>query len=78
MNSLVFTRSVPPTIEEVIVYFNANGATAQEAETFFLLYEGRKWRSRNLQFLKNWKTPAFHWISSVIRHQPISARSASN
>lgn len=62
-----FTNHIPPRIEEVKVYFNQRGVKECEAEAFFLFYEAKNWTSKRGNYLKNWKTIAYHWIWSIFR-----------
>ncbi|WP_188938292.1 hypothetical protein [Puia dinghuensis] len=74
----LFVHHVPPSIEDVKGYFTEKGAPHREAEDFYHVYEKRHWTSRKGNFIINWKTVAFRWISSILQpphqslHQPKS------
>ena len=69
-NETLFTRSMPPSIEEVKIYFNQKGMPSMEAEHFFLFYEKKQWRSKGGNFLKSWKNIAWNWIKGVFSCEP--------
>lgn len=49
-------RSItPPTLEEIIEYFNQNGYKKTEAEKAFNFYAARGWKDSNDRKVKNWK-----------------------
>lgn len=70
MDQTIFTRQVPPTIQDVMTYFQEKGIPGQEAEAFFLVHEKRQWSTRKGKSLMEWKSAARRWIASVIRHGP--------
>jgi len=61
---------MPPTIEDVKIYFSQKGMPAPEAEQFFLFYEKKQWKSKNGNFLKSWKNVAYYWIATITSNQP--------
>jgi len=61
---------MPPSIQEVKMYFSQKGMPISEAETFFLFYEKKLWKSRRGNYFKNWKSIARRWIYSVIEEAP--------
>jgi hypothetical protein len=67
---LFSARGIPPTIQDVVRYFQEKGMPEPEAETFFLFYEKRGWASRKGKFFKTWKNLAYRWIASVIHQNP--------
>ena len=62
---------IPPTIEDVKVYFAQKGLSALEAEHFFILYEARGWRTRNGALVRKWKTVAYRWVLSAWLWNPL-------
>lgn len=66
----VYSNVIPPTIEDVRIYFSQKGMPDSEAECFFLFYEKKKWRSSKGNLLTNWKPIAYRWIGSVIQDSP--------
>jgi hypothetical protein len=66
----LFTKSMPPAIQSVKIYFSQKGMPDQEAEHFFLFYEKKQWKSKRGHYLKNWKNPAWSWIKEALRDQP--------
>lgn len=67
----LFTRKIPPRIEEVKIYFLQRGIPEKEAEEFFLFYEKKLWTSKNGNFFKNWKNIAYKWVATVLRNKPV-------
>lgn len=65
-----FSKAMPPTIQDVKIYFSQKGMAEAEAETFFLFYEKKQWTSRKGRFFKSWKSIAFRWIASVLKDKP--------
>ncbi|WP_162852653.1 hypothetical protein [Dinghuibacter silviterrae] len=61
---------MPPTIQDVKVYFNQKGMPEREAETFFLFYEKRLWTSKRGNFFKSWKSIARRWIDALLVEMP--------
>jgi hypothetical protein len=70
MKALPFTKSVPPRIQDVKIYFSQKGIPEAEAEAFFLVYEKRMWKSKKGNSLTNWKSLAYRWIASVLNDMP--------
>lgn len=66
----LYTQLMPPTIQDVKIYFGQRGMPEPEAETFFLLYEKKLWVNKKGAFYKNWKDMARRWIASVIHNNP--------
>jgi len=69
-NETLFTRTMPPSIEEVKIYFSQKGMPDMEAEHFFLFYEKKQWKSKGGNFLKSWKNIAWNWIKGVFSYKP--------
>jgi len=67
--SAIFPNSLPPRIEDVIIYFTQRGIPIAEAECFFLFYEKRGWKSKRGNFLKSWKNIAYQWILGIIKYE---------
>jgi hypothetical protein len=66
----VFTRTMPPRIQDVKIYFNQKGMPDLEAEHFFLFYEKKEWKGKKGNFMKSWKNIAWSWIQSALRDAP--------
>jgi hypothetical protein len=66
----VFSKAVPPTIQDVKAYFSQKGVSDREAEVFFLLHEKRQWTSKKGNVFKNWKAPAYRWIAGIWKLHP--------
>jgi len=69
-NELLFTGTMPPTIQEVKIYFSQKGMPDREADHFFLFYEIKKWKSKKGRPLKSWKNIARNWTMSVLSVKP--------
>lgn len=67
MKSAMISTKIPPTIEEVKSYFKQRGISEEEAESFFLFYEIKKWIDKKGNPLKTWKNAAYRWIASAIK-----------
>jgi hypothetical protein len=67
---ILFSKHIPPRIEEVKVYFNQRGVSEEEAEEFFLFYDSKKWTSKKGNLFKSWKHIAYRWIETVVQKQP--------
>ncbi|WP_127127866.1 hypothetical protein [Pseudoflavitalea rhizosphaerae] len=65
-----FAANMPPRVEEVRIYFSQKGIEEAEANTFFLFYEKKQWKSKTGNFLKNWKSAAYQWVVSVWKEKP--------
>ena len=70
-SEILFTQTMPPRIEEVIVYFLQKGIPQSEAEAFFLYYDRRHWISRRGNPFTGWKAVAYKWVVSVWRSNPL-------
>ncbi len=70
VNNELWPAAMPPRIEDVKIYFSQKGMNEKEAETFFLFYQFKHWRSKRGNFFKSWKGIAHGWIMSAIRAQP--------
>jgi hypothetical protein len=66
----VFTKIMPPRIQDVKIYFSQKGISDLEADHFFLYYEKKQWKNKNGLFLKSWKNCAWNWIKEILRDQP--------
>ena len=69
-NEALFTRTMPPGIEEVRIYFSQKGIPDLEAEHFFLFYERKQWKNKSGDFVKSWKNSAWGWIRGVVSEKP--------
>ena len=67
----LFSQMMPPTIQEVKIYFTQKGISEKEAEHFFFFYERKQWTSRKGNFFRSWKSIAYRWISSIWLAQPM-------
>jgi hypothetical protein len=70
IDEAIFSSRIPPTIEDVKVYFSQKGMPEPEAESFFLFQEKRQWATRQGRSLREWKRSARQWIAAVIQHHP--------
>lgn len=70
-NGTPFSNIMPPTIQEVKIYFAQKGISEQEAEHFFFFYERKLWKSKRGNFFKSWKSIAYRWIISIWFLQPL-------
>jgi hypothetical protein len=70
-NDAIFTKKMPPSIDDVKVYFSQKGMPEKEAEHFFLLNERRQWTSRKGTDIKNWKAIAYKWVMAVWKANPL-------
>ena len=66
----LFNPNMPPTIQDVQIYFSQKGMPDKEADHFFLFYEKKLWKSKKGQPLKSWKNIARSWIMSVLSVKP--------
>jgi len=64
------TDNIPPTIEEVAIYFDQRGVSFCEAECFFLFYEKKGWKNKKGAFFKSWKNIAYQWVLSILKYEP--------
>lgn len=62
-------KFTPPTIQEVIEYFIANGSTQLTAEQFYLFYDSKGWKVGKNP-MKSWKSAGKGWI---LRNRPASS-----
>jgi hypothetical protein len=67
----LYTQIMPPTIQDVKIYFSQKGMLETEAESFFLFYEKRGWRSKRGNYFKTWKNVAYQWIGTIVSNQPL-------
>lgn len=67
----IFNRRMPPTIQDVKIYFSQKGISEPEAETFFLFQEKRQWATRKGCSLLEWKRTARQWIAAILRDQSL-------
>lgn len=71
MNSTaLFSTKIPPTIQEVKIYFNQKGISEKEAEEFFFFYEKKRWTSKNGNLFRSWKNIAYKWIAVILNQNP--------
>jgi len=66
----LLTRRIPPTIQDVMIYFSQKGMPEPEAEAFFLLHEKRGWTGAKGGRLYEWKSAARNWIGFAIQNYP--------
>lgn len=66
----LFTKIMPPRIQDVKIYFSQKGISDLEAEHFFLYYEKKQWKRKNGISLKSWKNNAWNWTKEILRDQP--------
>ncbi len=65
-------RSVPPILLHVFIYFDQQGMTTTEAETFFHYQAAHQWKTQSGTPIKNWKTVASNWIYDIKRSRVIA------
>lgn len=61
-----FGIQVPPTQEQVNIYFANAGCNEKEAEIFYRHYNTRSWKNRKGKLIQNWKKLAWTWILNLI------------
>jgi hypothetical protein len=66
----LFSPNMPPTIQDVKIYFSQKEMPDLEADHFFLFYEKKNWESKKGQPFKSWKNIARSWIMSVLSVKP--------
>lgn len=52
----------PPSLDDVIKFFNEKKSTKQDAEKFFNHFESNGWKVGGRTKMKNWKAAARNWI----------------
>jgi hypothetical protein len=67
----IFNRRMPPTIQDVKIYFIQKGISEPEAEIIFLFQEKRQWASRKGRSLLEWKRTARRWIATILLDQSL-------
>lgn len=63
-------NGVPPQFEDVLIYFQQKGISADEARDFFLFYDSKNWQNRRGGTYLGWKGIAHTWIIGVLASQP--------
>ena len=63
-------RDVPPTWEQVSIYFAQQNRPASDAKEFYRRYEDGGWISPAGVKITNWKRLAWNWIWYKSRLQP--------
>lgn len=63
-------NSIPPRIEDVIIYFSQRGLPIGEAECFFLFHEKKGWKSKTGNYFKSWRNIAYQWILGTLKDEP--------
>jgi hypothetical protein len=71
IDQTIFNRRMPPTIQDVKIYFSQKGVSEPEAEVFFLFQEKRQWATRKGRSLQEWKRTARRWIAAIMQNQPL-------
>jgi hypothetical protein len=63
--------AIPASVEEVICYFEQEGAGRVEAEKFFNYYESNGWKIGGKAAMKNWQAASRKWIldSNDLNHE---------
>jgi len=54
--------AIPASIDEVITYFEQEGAARVEAEKFFNHFESNGWKVGGKAAMRNWQAAARKWI----------------
>jgi hypothetical protein len=60
-----FGNQVPPTWEQVSIFFDQAGFTNAEAKRFYQHYERAGWKGVKGNPIRNWKTKAHEWIWEI-------------
>lgn len=58
----VFSRIVPPSLDQVKAYFNFLHVPAAEAEVFFFYYQGMDWHNEAGRPVRDWVMIADDWV----------------
>jgi hypothetical protein len=69
-NDALIQKPRPPTLRDVMIYFNQKGMPDCEALSFFKFYEKQKWTTQNGIYMAKWKEFARRWIGTVVQNQP--------
>lgn len=59
-----FGNCMPPTLENLAIYFSQKGLPVKAAEGFYRYHKARKWKTQAGNPVRNWKTLANNWIWS--------------
>jgi len=51
-------KSLSPTIEEVVLFFQSKGYKVEAAKKFWSYYDAAEWKDSNGKLVKNWKQKA--------------------
>lgn len=70
-NQSLFSKHIPPRIEDVKIYFSQKGMQDLEAEAFFIFYEKKGWKSKKGNYFRTWKNIAYQWIGTIVSNQPL-------
>ncbi|RZJ75005.1 MAG: hypothetical protein EOO47_20315 [Flavobacterium sp.] len=57
-----FGTQLPPTKEQVNIYFISAGSNEEQLESFFRYYSERGWKNKKGKLFQNWKKLAWTWI----------------
>lgn len=68
------SAEMPPSLDEVITFFNEKEKSDQEAEKFFNHFESNGWLVGGKTKMKNWQAAARNWIA---RSEEFNSRSTS-
>lgn len=63
-------KKVPPLAAHVLIYFDQQGMTEQEADGFLQHYEANDWTYAGGQPIRDWKEEANKWIWEILAAQP--------
>jgi len=67
----LYSQIMPPTIQDVKIYFSQKGMQEMEAECFFMFYEKKEWKSKKGNYFRTWKNVAYQWIGTIVSNQPL-------
>ena len=70
-------RAKPPTEDETIEFFTANGSSAQKAKSYFDYYTANGWKVGK-NSMKDWKAAARNWIRRAGEYSNTSSKQPLN
>ena len=62
---------IPPSLQEVVDFFNVKGYTTESATAFYNYYSTLDWKDKNNTPVKNWKAKALSvWFKEEAKIKP--------
>jgi len=61
-SAIGYGAQIPPLLDHVIIYFLQKKESKDSAIDFFNYYEGKKWKNRRGNEIRDWKVHAWNWI----------------